>query len=68
MPTLFRSGSARRTDRIDVETGNRTLWREDSDPKGLHEMWMSLITPDGKTRVYTFGRGISGLRVAEGLK
>jgi eukaryotic-like serine/threonine-protein kinase len=62
------SGSARRTDRIDVETGNRTLWREDPDPKGLHEMWMSLITPDGKTRVYTFGRGISSLWIAEGLK
>ena len=61
------SGSARRTDRIDVETGNRMLWREDPDPKGLHEMWMSLITPDGKTRVYTFGRGISSLWIAEGL-
>ncbi len=62
------SGSARRTDRVDVVTGHRTLWREDPAPKGLHEMWIPLITPDGKTRAYTFGRGISSLWIAERLK
>jgi Tol biopolymer transport system component len=62
------SGSARRTDRIDIETGSRSMWREDPDPKGFHEMWIQLITPDGKTRAYTFGRGISSLWTAEGLQ
>jgi hypothetical protein len=62
------SGSARRTDRIDIETGSRTMWREDPDPKGLHETWIQLITPDGKSRAYTFGRGISSLWTAEGLQ
>lgn len=62
------SRSARRMDRVDVESGNRTLWREDPDPKGLHGVWFPLITPDGKTRVYTFGHGLSSLWIAEGLQ
>jgi hypothetical protein len=36
--------------------------------RGLQEMWMSLITPDSKTRVYNFGRGVSSLWIAVGLK
>jgi hypothetical protein len=30
-------------------------------------MWFSMITPDGKNRLYTFGRGISSLWIADGL-
>jgi Tol biopolymer transport system component len=58
----------RRTDRVDIETGSRTLWREDPNPKGWHAQWFQLITPDGKTRVYTFGHGISSLWITEGLR
>ena len=62
------SRSTRRTDRVEVETGSRTLWREDAYPKGLHGMWVPLITLDGKTRVYTYGHGVSGLWIADGFK
>src|ERR1035438_7451403 len=64
----FGSRDTRRTDRVDIETGSRTLWREDPNPRGWHAAWLPLITPDGKTRVYTFGHGISSLWIAEGLK
>ncbi len=53
---------------MEVETGSRTLWREDPNPRGWHAQWFPMITPYGKTRVYTFGRGISSLWIAEGLR
>jgi serine/threonine protein kinase/Tol biopolymer transport system component len=59
--------AALRTDRFDIETGSRTLWREDPEPGGLRGIWFSMITPDGKNRLYTFGRGISSLWIADGL-
>jgi hypothetical protein len=64
----FGSRDTRRTDRVDIETGSRALWREDANPKGWHAQWFPMITPDGKTRVYTFGHGISSLWIAEGLR
>jgi eukaryotic-like serine/threonine-protein kinase len=62
------SRDARRTDRVDIVTGGRALWREDANPQGWHALWSPMITPDGKTRVYTFGHGISSLWIAEGLR
>jgi hypothetical protein len=62
------SRSLHRTDRIEVETGSRSQWREDPDPKGLRGDWIPMITPDGKARVYTLGHGVSSLWIAEGLK
>jgi hypothetical protein len=64
----FGTRDTRRTDRVEIETGSRALWREDANPKGWHALWSPMITPDGKTRVYTFGHGISSLWIAEGLR
>jgi Tol biopolymer transport system component len=62
------SGDSIHIDRVDVATGTRTLWREDAGPKGMHESWMPMITPDGKARVYTYGHGVSSLWIADGLR
>ena len=56
--------------RLDLETGHRELWRElhPDDPTGLGFGAMAVITPDGESYAYTFGRILSELYMVEGLR
>jgi hypothetical protein len=59
-----------RVDRIDLETGKRTLWRQlmPSDPAGVENIGPVLMTPDAKTCVYGYHRMLADLYLVEGLK
>jgi len=56
--------------RLDLATGARQLMREISfpDPDGIFTMSNLLLTPDGRSYVYSFGRMLSTLYLVEGLK
>jgi dipeptidyl aminopeptidase/acylaminoacyl peptidase len=56
--------------RLDVTTGQRTLWKElmPLDSAGVQNIGPIRITPDGKSYVYGFQRRLSDLYVVEGLK
>jgi eukaryotic-like serine/threonine-protein kinase len=59
-----------RITRLDVTTGQRTLWKElmPLDNAGVQNIGPIRITPDGKTYVYGFQRRLSDLYLVEGLK
>jgi serine/threonine protein kinase/Tol biopolymer transport system component len=59
-----------RVDRLDLQTGKRTLWREliPSDPAGVETIGPILITPDAKTCIFGYHRMLADLYLVEGLK
>ncbi|MFZ3211620.1 MAG: protein kinase, partial [Terriglobales bacterium] len=56
--------------RIEVSTGQRTVWKElmPIDPAGIETIGPILLSPDGKTCVYGFHRMLADLYLVEGLK
>ena len=56
--------------RLDLATGERKLLREISfpDPIGVYATINLLLTPDGGSYVYTYGRLLSTLYLVEGLR
>ena len=64
------SATAARVYRVDLDTGNRELWKElmPVDPGGVERISNVVITPDAKSYAYTFSRLLSDLFVVEGLK
>jgi eukaryotic-like serine/threonine-protein kinase len=56
--------------RLDIESGNRTLWKQlmPPDPAGVEYVGPVLPTPDGKAYVYGYRRLLSDLYLVEGLK
>src|SRR5712692_5577023 len=59
-----------RVDRLDVQTGQRTLWKQlmPSDPAGVETIGPILMTPDASTCVFGYHRMLSDLYLVEGLK
>jgi eukaryotic-like serine/threonine-protein kinase len=59
-----------RVDRLDLHTGQRTLWHElmPTDPAGVENIGPILMTPDGKTCVFGYHRMLADLYLVEGLK
>ncbi len=57
-------------DRIEVATGRRLPWKElrPGDPAGAWMMGRALVTPDGRSYVYSVGSSLRELFVAEGLR
>jgi len=55
---------------LDVQTGQRTLWRElmPYDPAGVENIGPILMTPDAKTCVFGYHRMLADLYLVEGLK
>ncbi len=56
--------------RADILSGRKELWKEVAPPDaaGTYRMDNFLVTPDGKTYVYTYRRILSDLYLIEGLK
>jgi eukaryotic-like serine/threonine-protein kinase len=55
--------------RLDLATGRRELWKEFMpDPAGIFEVLPLVLTRDGKSYAYTYGRQFSDLYLVEGLK
>ena len=56
--------------RIDLKSGQRTLWKElmPSDPAGVETIGPILMTPDAKTCIYGYQRTLSDLYLVDGLK
>jgi Tol biopolymer transport system component len=56
--------------RLDLHTGQRTLWRQlmPADPAGVETIGPILLTPDAKMCVYGYQRALSDLYLVEGLK
>jgi serine/threonine protein kinase/Tol biopolymer transport system component len=56
--------------RLDLHTGQRTLWKElmPSDPAGVETIGPILMTPDAKTCVFGYHRMLADLYLVEGLK
>ncbi len=59
-----------RVDRLDLQTGKRTLWKEliPSDPAGVETIGPIMITPDAKTCIFGYHRMLADLYLVEGLK
>jgi Tol biopolymer transport system component len=59
-----------RVDRLDVRSGQRTLWKQlmPSDPAGVETIGPILMTPDAKTCVFGYHRMLADLYLVEGLK
>ena len=58
-----------RVDRLDLQTGKRTLWKElmPTDPAGVETIGPILMTPDAKTCVFGYHRMLADLYLVEGL-
>jgi serine/threonine protein kinase/WD40 repeat protein len=56
--------------RLDIETGQRTLWRQllPSDPAGVETIGPILMTPDAQTCIFGYHRMLADLYLVEGLK
>jgi serine/threonine protein kinase/DNA-binding beta-propeller fold protein YncE len=56
--------------RLDLQTGQRTLWKEliPSDPAGVENIGPILLTPDAKTCVFGYHRMLADLYLVDGLK
>jgi len=59
-----------RVEICDVETGARRLWKEivPPDPAGVLAVGPIVITPDGKSYVYSYRRALDDLFLVTGLK
>jgi Tol biopolymer transport system component len=55
---------------VDMTTGDRKLWKEltPPDPAGVLTMGPIVMTPDGKSYVYSYRRTLDELVLVEGLK
>jgi eukaryotic-like serine/threonine-protein kinase len=68
---LYKSGDLpAKVFRLDLATGQRTLWKEliPSDSAGVSRLGPIMITPDGKSCLYGYHRVLSDLYLVEGLK
>ncbi len=67
---LGRITNPARVDVCDVSTGERRLWKEivPPDPAGVLAIGPILITPDGKSYVYSYRRLLDDLFLVTGLK
>lgn len=68
---VFRVGQVpARVFQVDVATGKRTLWKtiDPVDAAGISTIGGLMITPDGKSYVYSYIRTLSDLYLVEGLK
>jgi eukaryotic-like serine/threonine-protein kinase len=56
--------------RLDIKTGQRTLWKAlmPSDPAGVENIGPIYMTPDAKTCVFGYHRMLADLYLVEGLK
>jgi eukaryotic-like serine/threonine-protein kinase len=56
--------------RLDLKTGQRTLWKElmPSDPAGVENIGPIYMTPDAKTCVFGYHRMLADLYLVEGLR
>ncbi len=56
--------------RLNVATGQRQLWKVlmPADGAGITDLGPILITPDGKSYVYEYGRTLSDLYLVDGIK
>ena len=56
--------------RLDIKTGQRTLWKElmPSDPAGVENIGPIYMTPDARTCVFGYHRMLADLYLVEGLK
>jgi tRNA A-37 threonylcarbamoyl transferase component Bud32 len=59
-----------RVHRVDLETGERTLWREltPPDPTGIYRIARLQISSDGAAYAYTYYMHLMDLHVIEGLR
>src|SRR2546426_5319266 len=59
-----------RVDRLDVQTGQRSLWKQlmPSDPAGVETIGPILMTSDATTCVFGYHRMLADLYLVEGLK
>ncbi len=59
-----------RIDRYEIASGSRRPWKElaPSDPTGVRVVSDLVLTPDGKSYVYTIARTLSQLYVVDGLR
>ena len=64
------SGPPLRVEKVDVKTGQRTLWKEirPPDPSGVEQVGPIQISPDEKSWVYSYRRSLDDLYLATGLK
>jgi len=55
---------------LDVETGERRLWREfiPADPAGVTGILSMALTPDGRAYAYSYGRSLETLYLLTGLE
>jgi serine/threonine protein kinase/Tol biopolymer transport system component len=67
---VFRLEKFVRLYRVDLSTGRRELWKEiaPADLTGILSNPSPLITPDGRTYVYSVSRLLSDLYLVQGLK
>jgi serine/threonine protein kinase/Tol biopolymer transport system component len=56
--------------RLDVQSGQRTLWKElmPSDPAGVENIGPIYMTPDAKSCIFGYHRMLADLYLVEGLK
>jgi Tol biopolymer transport system component/predicted Ser/Thr protein kinase len=56
--------------RLDMKSGQRTLWKElmPSDPAGVENIGPIYMTPDAKTCVFGYHRNLADLYLVEGMK
>jgi Tol biopolymer transport system component len=59
-----------RVERVNVKTGERTLWKEirPPDPSGVQQVGPIEISPDEKSYVYSYRRALDELYLATGLR
>jgi hypothetical protein len=56
--------------RVDIETGRREIWKEfmPADPAGIEALEPYAMSPDGGTILFFYGRNLSELYLAEGIR
>jgi hypothetical protein len=56
--------------RLNLATGRKQLWKTlmPADAAGITDLGPILITPDGKSYVYEYGRTLSDLYLVDGIK
>ena len=59
-----------RVEKLDIRTGQRTLWKEirPPDPSGVDQVGPIQIAPDDTSYVYSYRRGLDELYLATGLR
>jgi hypothetical protein len=66
---VLTQGIPSRVSRVKVGTGARRPWRTviPPDPTGVVRIFPVLVTPDGRSYAYSYGRYLSTLYVVSGL-